>query len=125
MGYQSYKDLKIYQQAKMLAIKVHEMTMRLPKFEMYEEGSQVRRSSKSVVSNIVEGFGRRAYKQEFIRFLIFAHSSCNETKEHIEILFATKSLPDTNLYGELLEGYDELGKMIGGFIKSVENTHLS
>ena len=37
----------------------------LPKFEMYEEGSQIRRSSKAVASNIVEGFGRRlkAFKE--------------------------------------------------------------
>jgi len=41
----------------------------LPKFEMYEEGSQIRRSAKSVAANIVEGYGRRRYKQEFIRFL--------------------------------------------------------
>lgn len=123
MGYQSYKDLKIYQIGKTLAVRVHQMTMNLPKFEMYEEGSQIRRSSKSVVSNIVEGFGRRGYKQEFLRFLMFAHSSCNETKEHLEILFETNSLSDSDLYQELLASYDELGKMLAGFIRAVEDNH--
>lgn len=52
---QSYKDLEIYRLAKELAVKIHKMTLEdLPKFEVYEEGSQIRRSSKSVVSNIVE-----------------------------------------------------------------------
>jgi len=37
----------------------------LPKFEMYEEGSQIRRSSKSVRTNIVEGYGRRNYKLDY------------------------------------------------------------
>jgi len=59
------------------------MSLSLPKFEMYEEGSQIRRSSKSVSNNIVEGFGRRKYKQEFIRFLTFSLGSCDETIEHL------------------------------------------
>ena len=45
------------------------MSLDLPKFEMFEEGSQIRRSSKSVRSNIVEGYGKRHYKNDFIRFL--------------------------------------------------------
>ena len=52
---EGYKKLEIYQQGHELAIQVHEMRMTLPKFEMYEEGSQIRRSAKSVSSNIVEG----------------------------------------------------------------------
>lgn len=60
---QSYKDLEVYSLAKEPSVKVHKMTLEyLPKFEMYEEGSQIRRSSKSIVSNIIEGFGRRSYK---------------------------------------------------------------
>ena len=63
----NYKDLEIWQIAKELSIEVHKMTLTLPKFEMYEEGSQIRRSSTSIRSNIVEGYGRRRYKNEFIR----------------------------------------------------------
>ena len=55
----NYKDLEIWQIAKEFSIEVHKMTLTLPKFEMYEEGSQIRRSSKSIRSNIVEGYGRR------------------------------------------------------------------
>jgi hypothetical protein len=63
MKYQSYKDLEIYKKAHKLAVEIHKMSLELPKFEMFEEGGQIRRSSKSVKSNIVEGFGRRRYKQ--------------------------------------------------------------
>jgi four helix bundle protein len=52
VGWQSYRDLDIYKLASKLAIEVHEMSLHLPKFEMYEEGSQIRKSSKSVKSNI-------------------------------------------------------------------------
>ena len=64
----SYRDLDIYKIAYRLALDVHKMTMTLPRYELYEQGSQVRRSSKSIVDNIVEGYGRKKYKQDFIRF---------------------------------------------------------
>ena len=43
-----YKDLEIYKIAFDLALRVHHMTLTLPKFEIYEQGGQLRRSSKSV-----------------------------------------------------------------------------
>ena len=123
MKAQSYKDLEIYQKAHRLAIEVHALTTRLPKFEIYEEGSQIRRSSKSVVTNIVEGFGRRRYKNEFILFLTYAFASCDETQEHLEILFDTKSLKDEALYRLFKNSYEELGRKIYNFIKGVELRH--
>ena len=64
-----YKDLNIWKLSKEIVVDIHKMTLHdLPKFEMYETGSQIRRSSKSVKSNIIEGFGRRMYKQDFVRF---------------------------------------------------------
>jgi four helix bundle protein len=87
----SYKKLRIWQLSREIVIDIYAMTMDLPKFELYETGSQIRRSSKSIRSNIVEGYGRRRYKQDFIRFLIYAHSSVDETRDHLEILFETKS----------------------------------
>lgn len=51
----SYRGLDIFQLAKKLAIEIHRMTLEFPKFELYEEGSQIRKSSKSIVSHIVEG----------------------------------------------------------------------
>jgi four helix bundle protein len=78
----TYKDLEIYKLSHKLAVEIHKMTLKeLPKLEMYEEGSQIRRSSKSVVNTIVEGFGRRRYKQEFIQFLTYSLASC----EHLEL----------------------------------------
>jgi four helix bundle protein len=97
----------------------------LPKFEMYEEGSQIRRASKSVRSNIVEGYGRRRYKQEFIKFLVYAHSSCDETIDHLEIVFETGSLTDEKSFRDLLTRLDLLDRKINKFISSVEAGHLS
>ena len=82
----SYKDLEIYQLAYKLAIEVHTMTLQLPNYELYEQGSQIRRSSKSIKDTIAEGYGRRRYKTEFIRYLIFAHSSCDETISQLNMI---------------------------------------
>lgn len=58
----SYRKLEIWKLARELVVDIHRMTIeKLPKFEMYEEGSQIRRSIKSVKSSIAEGYGRRFY----------------------------------------------------------------
>ncbi len=96
----------------------------LPKFEMFETASQIRRSVKSVKSNIVEGYGRRRYKQDFIHFLTISISSNDETLDHLETLYFTKSLTDQNKFTDLHERITELGKRLNRFIQSVEKNHL-
>src|SRR5213079_656178 len=122
----SYRDLEIWKLARQAAVGVHRMTLQeLPKFEMYEEASQIRRSVKSIRSNIVEGYGRRRYKQEFIRFLVFAHASCDETIYHLKGLFETGSLTNEAIYRNLQGQLDLLGRKLNVFIEGVEREHIS
>jgi four helix bundle protein len=122
----SYKKLEIWILAKELVADIHRMTIqKLPKFEMYEEGSQIRRSMKSVKSSIVEGYGRRAYKQEFLKFLTYASASNDETVDHLETLYETGSLTERDLFESLSDRLDKLGRKINLFIQSVEKGHLS
>ena len=121
----NYKDLEIWQLARDLVIEIHKMTLNnLPQFEMFEEGRQIRKSSKSVKSTIVEGYGRRRYKQEFIRYLTFAIASNDETVDHLETLFETKSLTDAEIYESLHARIETLGKKLNRFIRTVEKDHL-
>ncbi len=120
---QSYKDLEVYSLSKELAVKVHKMTLKdLLKFEMYEEGSQIRRSSKSIVSNIVEGFRRRRYKNDFTRFLTYAIASCDETKVHLEMLYETESL-EKDIFERFFHRYEELGAKLYNFREAVIKSH--
>ncbi len=120
---QSYKDLEIYVLAKDLAMQVHGMTIEeLPKYEMYEEGSQIRRSSKTIVSTIVEGYGRRRYKNDFILYLTYALSSCDETKAHLEMLGESGSLKQSRAT-TLLHKYEELGAKLYNFRDAVITGH--
>jgi four helix bundle protein len=115
-----YRDLEIYQLSKELAIRVHKMTLSLPKRETFEEGSQIRRSSKSIAGAIVEGYGRSRYKPEYIKYLTYAHAECDETILHLEFLFETGSLTDETLFKELVSLYDNLGRKINKYIQWVE-----
>lgn len=119
-----YKKLRIWQDARDLSIAIHGMTLRnLPKFEMYEEGSQIRRSMKSVKSNIVEGFGRRRHKAEYIRFLDFSYASALETVDHLETLHDTGSLTDIEIFASLNERLIHLSQSIYQFTKGVQLHH--
>ena len=118
-----YKSLGVYQQAHDLAVNIHRMTLReLPSFEMYEEGSQIRRSSKAVASNLVEGYGRRMYRNDYLRFLAYAVSSLDETKEHLELLRDTDSLTD-EAFQPLWAACSRLGRDLYYFVRSVWNQH--
>lgn len=94
----SYKKLEIWQLARELSIEIHEMTLKLPRFEQFEEAQQIRRSSKSIRSNLVEGYGRRKYKADFIKFIIYALASNDETVDHLATLYETKSLTDEKVF---------------------------
>ena len=122
----SYRNLEIWQLARNLVVDIHRMTLNeLPKFEMFEEGSQIRRSIKSVKCTIVEGYGRSKYKQDYIRFLTYALSTNDETTDHLETLFETGSLKNKILYQDIQNRLEILGKKLNLFIQSVEKKHIS
>jgi four helix bundle protein len=121
----SYKKLQIWVLAREIVIDIHEMSLKLPKSEIYEEGSQIRRSSKTTKATIVEGYGRRRYKQDWIKFLVYALSSNDETMDHLENLWDTKSLTEELVYNNLKVKIETLGKMLNAFLKSVEEQHQS
>jgi four helix bundle protein len=114
----NYSDLDIYKIAFDLSVSVHKESLKLPSFEMYEQGSQLRRSSKGVKDNIAEGYGRRRYKAEFIKFLTYSIASCDETINHLNTI---KTLyPELNEFSSFEISYNELGKKINAFIQYVE-----
>ncbi len=116
----SFTKLDIYNISMDLFFAVHRMSLRLPKYELYELGSQIRRSSDSVVTNIAEGYGRRRYQAEYVRFLVFSHSSNDETISHLTKI--KKLYPEFETECQALETkYQTLGAKINKYIQYVEN----
>jgi four helix bundle protein len=114
----SYEDLEIYQDAFKLAKEVHFMSLQLPHYELYELGSQIRRSAQSVRTNIVEGYGRRKYKADFEKFLTYSDASLLETKSQLKMIYDLYH-PEGCL--EILINYEKLGKQLNKFIEYVNN----
>lgn len=119
----SYKNLEIWKLSRKVVLEIHNMSLILPRFEQFEEAQQIRRSSKTIKSCIVEGYGRRKYKGDFIKFLIYALSSNDETIDHLENLFETRSLKDEVLYNAVHLKPILLGKKLNNFLQTVEQSH--
>jgi four helix bundle protein len=83
----------------------------------------MRRSSKSVKDQIAEGYGRRRYKLEYIKFLIYSQSSCDEVSSQIEMVI--ELYPALNEFPDLLTEYNDLGRRINTYIKYVESNWKS
>ncbi|HEY3227038.1 MAG TPA: four helix bundle protein [Planctomycetota bacterium] len=122
---QGYEDLRIYKQSHSLGVRVHALTLQLPRFEMYEEGSQVRRSSKRVSAGIVEGYRQRKYRDEFIRYLYRSLGSADETREHLGYLLETGSAAGHAEVAELISSYASLSRQLARFIAGVERFHTT
>ncbi|WP_207495996.1 four helix bundle protein [Aridibaculum aurantiacum] len=121
----NYKDLEVWRLAREVVIEVHAMSLQLPKFEQFEEAQQIRRSSKTTKACIVEGYGRRRYKQDWIKFLVYAISSNDETLDHLENLWDTHSLTDEAKYTAIEQNVKLLGKKLNSFLQAVELQHQS
>lgn len=111
----SYRNLDIYKIAFELFLKAHKASLLLPKYELFELGSQLRRSSDSVITNIVEGYGRSSYRNDYIRFLIYSNDETINHLEKIIILY-----PDFSSEFETLRNeYNTLGGKINVYKKWV------
>ncbi len=76
----SGRDLEVYKRAYAAALAMHKASLGFPKIEQYALASQLRRSSKSICANIVEGFAKQKFSTpEFNRYLSIAEASANET----------------------------------------------
>ena len=89
----------------------------MPKYEIYELGSQVRRSAQSIRANIVEGYGRRKYKADFIKFLVYADGSLLEAESHLNMIEELYTIEGISV---IIEKYSQLGKQLNKFIQYVE-----
>jgi four helix bundle protein len=107
----SYRDLKVYQLSYSFAMDIFWKTKNFPREELYSLTDQIRRSSRSISSNIVEGWAKRKYENVFKRQLIDSFGSSNETQNWLNFAHDCKYLED-----EEYEKYscicDEIGKML-------------
>jgi four helix bundle protein len=124
MNGRPHEKLEVYRLAHAMALRVHKLSLNLPKFEMYEQGSQVRRSSKSVSAQIVEGHALRQYKAEYLHYLARAYGSAEETIEHLKLLHETGSAQRIEEECQsLAHEYGVLARKLFNYMRSVGRQH--
>ena len=114
----TFKELKVWQKSHELVLEVYKITKCYPSEEKFGLISQLRRSSSSIPMNLAEGFKRRSRK-DFAHFVNLAESSLEETKYTLFLSYELTYL-DKNKFEELNKICDEIGRMLGGWIRSVE-----
>jgi len=113
-----YENLDVWKEATNLTVQIYNVTKNFPKEEIFGITSQLRRASVSISSNIAEGAGRRS-KKDFKQFVHMASGSLNEVENLLYIAFRLNLIAD-NLYKELQENVERLGRLIGGLLKYLD-----
>jgi four helix bundle protein len=83
-AFQTFEDLELYQVARAFRKAMYAVTRRLPDFEKYDLGSQIRRAAVSLTNNIAEGHGRFHYPDQ-IRFILHSRGSLEELVDDLNV----------------------------------------
>lgn len=107
-----HQDLDVYKMAFEAAMEIFEISKGFPKEERYALTDQMRRSSRSVCSNLAEGFRKRRYPSSFIAKLVDSEAEAAETQTWLD--FAIKcDYIDEELHARLYEVYNYIiGKLV-------------
>lgn len=111
------EDLEVYNKLCNLAIEVHELTLTFPKFELYELGSQLRRSSNSAPANVAEGFGNK-HTNIYTETLGRAQGEIRETQHHLKMAYRKGYVTKEKL-NCFLEEYNICGRMLTNLGRSL------
>ena len=108
----THRDLDVYQMAFEAAMRIFELTKSFPKEETYSLTDQIRRASRSVCSNIADGWRKRRYEAAFVSKLNDAEAEAAETQIWLEFSVRCNYL-DAAVGRELYTTYDNiLGKLV-------------
>jgi four helix bundle protein len=113
--FQGFRDLHVYQLAYQLAMEIFHLSKAFPREEIYSLTDQIRRSSRSVATNLAEGFRKRRYRNAFVNKLTDCDSEAAETQVWIDFAFDCGYLSKEN-HDRLISGYEEVGRMLGAMI---------
>lgn len=116
---QGFRDLKVYQLAFRLAMEIFQESKNFPLEERYSLTDQMRRASRSVGSNIGEGYRKKRYPKMFVSKMADADGEAAETQVWLDFANACGYLFEKRQM-ELRTGYEEVGRMLGSMIAHPE-----
>jgi len=116
---QGFRDLKVYRLAFRLAMEIFHESKHFPREETFSLTDQIRRASRSVASNIGEGYRKKRYPKMFVSKMADADGEATETQVWLEFAESCGYLSKKR-EAELRMGYEEVGRMLGGMIAHPE-----
>lgn len=114
------ENLKIYQMARDLELKVFEVTKNFPVEEKYRSVDQLRRSSSAVTNNIAEAYNKQSIKQKVHILRDISISEAEETMSNLRVCAGKRFLAE-EIANSLSESYRELQKATNGFIRFLKS----
>ncbi len=114
-----FRDLKVYQLAYDLAMQIFMESKHFPIEEKYSLTDQIRRASRSVASNIAEGYRKKRYPKMFVSKMADADGEAAETQVWLDFARDCGYLSPA-LQARMTAGYEELGRMLGSMILNPE-----
>lgn len=116
---QGFRGLRVYELAFNLAMEIFHESRKFPPEEKYSLTDQIRRASRSVPANIGEGYRRKQYTKMFASKMSDADGEGTETQVWIDFARACGYISE-ELQIKWREGYEEVGRMLGGMIAHPE-----
>ncbi|MBI2269082.1 MAG: four helix bundle protein [Bacteroidetes bacterium] len=116
----SFKDLTVYKKAFSLSMDIFKASKNFPDDEKYGLTSQIRRSSRSVCSNIGEGYRKRIYSAHFTSKASDADMENSETQVWLDFSLACEYITKTT-YDEFTSRSEEIGRLINHMVENPEN----
>ena len=116
---QGFRGLRVYQLAFKLAMEIYHESKKFPREELYSLTDQIRRASRSVAGNIGEGYRRKLYPKMFVSKMSDADGEGSETQVWIDFAYACGYI-SAEIQSRWLNGYEEIGRMLGGMIAHPE-----
>src|SRR5438067_2182863 len=117
MKIQTAKDLEVYKVGFQLAMEIFELTKTFPSEEKYALTSQIRRSSRSVCSNLREAWAKRRYEAHFVSKLTDSDGENAETETCLDFAHYCCYLSEGN-HATFTEKSREIGAMLGSMINT-------
>jgi four helix bundle protein len=115
----NFTDLDAWKYGLELMKEIYVLTRKFPREERFDLISQLRRSSKSILSNLAEGFGRYTFADKAGKFVI-ARGECAETEAGIHIAVELRYITDKEAE-HAIQLARRVGQLLSGLIKATRS----
>lgn len=123
MNYKGYKELTCYKEARLMRMAIAELVKTFPKHERFLLTSQITDASRSVTTNMAEGYGRYTYR-DTRNFFIIARGSLTETMEHLATAFDEQYITAEQLKTSE-EHCEKVFQLINGYIRYLDTAQAA